>query len=72
MKVLMIDHCFACGMSAIELRVDTRNGRSIRAIEKLGAVLVETLRANMATWTGHVRDTAIYRLSRAEWARHRS
>lgn len=67
MKRLMIDHAFSCGFEAIEFRVDTRNGRSMRAVEKLGAKKTGVLAKNMQTWTGYVRDTAMFRLSRADW-----
>nr|WP_183998741.1 GNAT family protein [Sphingomonas kyeonggiensis] len=67
MKRLMIANAFAKGFAAVQFRVDTRNARSCRAVEKLGARLVETRRADLTTWTGHVRDTAVYRLAREEW-----
>lgn len=67
MKRLMIDHAFANGYDAVEFRVDTRNGRSMRAVEKLGAKKTAVLEKNMQTWTGYVRDTAIFSLSRADW-----
>lgn len=66
-KRLMIDHAFGCGFSRIEFRIDTRNGRSMRAVEKLGARHEGTLRRNRVTWTGYVRDTAVYGLLRDEW-----
>lgn len=69
MKALMIDHAFALGFDTIGFRVDTRNTRSMRAVEKLGAVRTETLIRNMTTWTGHVRDTAVFTLTRKGWAR---
>ena len=37
-KRLMIDHAIARGFTRIEFRIDTRNTRSMRAVEKLGAV----------------------------------
>lgn len=67
MKRLMIARAFAQGHAAIQFRIDTRNARSCRAVEKLGARLVEVRKADLATWTGHVRDTAVYRLERGEW-----
>lgn len=67
MKVLMIDHAFACGFWRVEFTVDTRNIRSMRAMEKLGAVHEGTLRRNRVTWTGYVRDTALYSLLADEW-----
>ncbi|MDF2386764.1 GNAT family N-acetyltransferase [Nostoc ellipsosporum NOK] len=65
MKQLMIARAFAQGHAAIQFRIDTRNTRSRRAVEKLGAALVEVRTADLTTWTGYVRDTAVYRLGSA-------
>ena len=67
-KRLMIDHAIACGYTRIEFRVDTRNQRSMAAVAKLGATLEGVLRRNRITWTGYVRDTAVYSLLPDEWA----
>ena len=67
-KVLMIDHAFACGFWRVEFSVDTRNARSMAALAKLGATHEGTLRRNRKTWTGHVRDTAMFSILREEWA----
>ncbi|MEO9601100.1 GNAT family protein [Parasphingorhabdus sp.] len=69
MKKLMIDHGFDCGFTRIEFRVDTRNKRSMAAVLKLGAKHEGTLRKNRITWTGYVRDTAVFGLLEEEWAR---
>ena len=61
-KHLMIEHAFACGIRRIEFRVDTRNTRSCAAVLKLGAQCEGTLRRNRVTWTGYVRDTAVFGL----------
>jgi RimJ/RimL family protein N-acetyltransferase len=61
-KRLMLDRAAACGFHRIEFRVDTRNTHSMAAVEKLGAVREGILRRHMVTWTGHVRDTALYAL----------
>ncbi|QTD56663.1 GNAT family N-acetyltransferase [Parasphingorhabdus cellanae] len=68
MKKLMIDHAFACGFTRIEFRVDTRNTRSMAAVLKLGAKHEGTLRKNRITWTGFIRDTAVFGLLQEEWA----
>ncbi|MGB3377879.1 MAG: GNAT family protein [Allopontixanthobacter sediminis] len=68
MKTLMIEHAFAKGFTRIEFRVDTRNVRSMAAVSKLGAAHEGTLRRNRVTWTGYVRDTAIFGLLRDDWA----
>jgi RimJ/RimL family protein N-acetyltransferase len=67
MKQLMIDHALACGFTRIEFRVDTRNTRSMAAVLKLGATHEGTLRKNRITWTGFVRDTAVFGLLDEEW-----
>lgn len=67
MKTLMIEHAFACGFRRIEFRVDARNARSQAAVLKLGAVREGLLRAERVTWTGHVRDTALFGLLRDDW-----
>ena len=67
MKTLLIDHAIACGYHRIEFRVDTRNTRSMAAVLKLGATHEGTLRKNRITWTGYVRDTAVFGLLAEEW-----
>ena len=69
MKKLMIEHAFAHGFTRIEFRVDTRNRRSIAAVLKLGAKQEGILRKNRITWTGYVRDTAVFGLLKEEWTR---
>ncbi|MEL7198729.1 MAG: GNAT family protein [Pseudomonadota bacterium] len=66
-KELLIEHAFTCGFHKVELRADSRNKRSIAAIAKLGAGHEGTLRANMVTWTGYRRDTALYGLLKDDW-----
>ncbi len=66
-KKLMIEHAFDCGYRKIEWRVDTRNARSQAAVLKLGAVKEGVLRKNRITWTGFVRDTAIFGMMKDEW-----
>ena len=68
MKRMMIDHAFACGFWRVEFTVDTRNTRSMAAMAKLGAKLEGIMRRNRRTWTGYVRDTAMYSILREEWA----
>jgi RimJ/RimL family protein N-acetyltransferase len=68
-KRLMLDRAFACGFTRVEFRIDTRNTRSMAAVEKLGARRERVLRANRITWTGYVRDTAVYAILAGEWRR---
>ena len=62
LKRLMIEHARACGIVRIVFDVDVRNTRSQAAVRKLGARLDGVLRRNKVTWTGHVRDTAVFSL----------
>lgn len=66
-KRLLLARAFACGIHRVEFRVDIRNARSLAAVAKLGAVREGVLRANMITWTGHVRDTAVFSILSDEW-----
>lgn len=66
-KQLMIDHAFAVGIRRIEFRIDERNARSQAAVAKLGCTKEATLRSERITWTGHVRDTALWSLIAGEW-----
>ena len=67
MKKLLIEHAFANGFTRIHFNVDTRNERSIAAVLKLGAKQEGVLRQNRITWTGYVRDTAVFGLLKDEW-----
>lgn len=68
LKRLMIDHAFAVGIRRIEFRIDERNARSQAAVAKLGCTKEATLRSERITWTGHVRDTALWSILADEWA----
>ena len=59
-KRMMIARAGACGFHRVELRIDTRNTRSMAAAEKIGASLEGVLRRHRFTWTGYLRDTAVY------------
>lgn len=67
LKRLMIDHAFACGFRRIEFRIDARNARSMAAVAAIGGKLEGVLRQERITWTGHVRDTALFAILRDEW-----
>lgn len=67
-KRLMLDHAFSCGLRRVEFRVDVRNSRSQAAVLKLGATKEGILRAERVTWTGHVRDTALFSILAEEWS----
>ena len=52
--------------------VDVRNLRSQAAMAKLGAVREGVLRKHKITWTGHVRDTAVFSITDTEWPQVRA
>jgi RimJ/RimL family protein N-acetyltransferase len=66
-KRLLIGRAFACGFQRIAFCVDARNGRSLAAVEKLGAVREGVLRRNRRIWTGYVRDTVLFSILAEEW-----
>lgn len=68
-KDMMLRRAFACGVRRVEFRVDVRNARSQAAVAKIGGVHEGVLRADRITWTGHVRDTALFSILADEWDR---
>ena len=66
-KTMLFDRAFACGVRRIQFLIDERNGRSQAAITKMGATKEGVLRAERITWTGHVRDTAVFSILSQEW-----
>ena len=66
-KRLMLEHAFEAGAIRVEFVIDVRNARSQAAVEKLGAEREGVLRNHKITWTGHVRDTAIFSITDYEW-----
>ena len=66
-KLLLLGHAFDSGAIRVEFRVDERNGRSEASLQKLGAMKEGSLRRQMITWTGHVRDTAVYSIVDYDW-----
>jgi len=51
----------------VELMVDVRNARSQAAVAGLRAVREGTLRRHKITWTGHIRDTAVFSVTDLDW-----
>jgi RimJ/RimL family protein N-acetyltransferase len=66
-KLLLLAAAFAAGAVRVELMVDLRNLRSQAAVAKLGAQREGTLRRHKITWTGHVRDTAVFSVTDLDW-----
>ena len=66
-KRLLLSHAFDSGAVRVEFMIDVRNARSQAAVLKLGADKEGVLRANKITWTGHVRDTAVFSIIDSDW-----
>ena len=73
MKFLMLNHAFdVMGFEKVEFRIDERNLRSRKAVEKLGAVLEGVLRKNVYLLDGFKRNTCCYGILQDEWAATRT
>jgi len=66
-KRLLLEHAFAGGVVRVEFMVDVRNARSQAAVARLGAVREGVLRRHKITWTGHIRDTAVFSITDLDW-----
>jgi N-acetyltransferase len=67
-KYLLLSHAFESWNSTrVQLKTDSRNLRSQKAIERLGAVREGTLRKDRVISDGYVRDTIFYSILRDEW-----
>lgn len=68
MKLLMLDHAFNdMGFEKVEFRIDERNLRSRKAVEKLGGILEGVLRKNVYLLNGFKRNTCCYGILKEEW-----
>ena len=68
MKLLMLNNAFdEMGYEKVEFRIDERNTRSRKAVEKLGAVLEGVLRENVYLLDGYKRNTCCYGILKNEW-----
>ncbi|WP_297511266.1 GNAT family protein [uncultured Caulobacter sp.] len=66
-KRLLLAHAFDGGAIRVEFVTDVRNARSQAAILKLGATKEGVLRNHKVTWTGHIRDTAVFSITDYDW-----
>jgi RimJ/RimL family protein N-acetyltransferase len=67
-KYLLLKHAFetlAC--IRVWFKTDTRNQRSIRALERIGAIREGVLRNHMVLPDGFIRDSVVYSLLPKEW-----
>ena len=68
MKLLMLNHAFEdMDYEKVEFRIDERNSRSRKAVEKLGAILEGVLRRNVYLLDGYKRNTCCYGILKNEW-----
>ena len=67
-KYLLLEHAFeTLGAIRVQLKTDSRNQQSRRAIERIGAKREGILRNHMIMPDGHYRDTVIYSITLKEW-----
>lgn len=66
-KLMMLRRAFEAGAVRVEFRVDTRNTVSQTAVERMGAKREGVLRRDKLTWTGFMRDTAVFSILDREW-----
>lgn len=67
-KYLLLRHAFEdLGAVRVQLKTDSRNLHSQRAIEKLGAQREGVLRRYQMRSNGYIRDTAMYSILAEEW-----
>ncbi len=68
MKFLMLEHAFGpMGFEKVEFRIDERNTKSRKAVEKLGCTLEGILRKDVYLLDGFKRNTCCYGLLKEEW-----
>jgi RimJ/RimL family protein N-acetyltransferase len=68
-KYLLLQHCFeTLGTVRVQLKADSRNTRSLRAMERIGAIPEGIFRSHRILSDGYIRDTAYYSLIASEWA----
>ena len=68
MKHLMLNYAFEeLQFDKVEFRIDERNIRSRKAVEKLGATLEGILRKNTLMLDGFKRSTCCYGILKEEW-----
>ncbi|WP_296384561.1 GNAT family protein [Winogradskyella sp.] len=68
MKFLMLQYVFeTLEFEKVEFRIDERNNKSRRAVEKLGATLEGILRQDTVMNDGFRRSTCCYGILKAEW-----
>lgn len=68
-KYLLLRHAFeTLGCIRVQLKTDSRNERSQRAIERIGAVKEGVLRNHMILPDGYIRHSVFYSILDSEWS----
>ena len=68
MKFLMLQYSFeTLKFEKVEFRIDHRNQKSRKAVEKLGATLEGILRSDKLMKDGYRRNTCCYGILKTEW-----
>ena len=69
MKFLMLQYAFeTLNFEKVEFRIDSRNQKSRKAVEKLGASLEGVLRKDTVMNDGFRRSTCCYGILKEEWS----
>ena len=67
-KYLLLSHAFeTLGCIRVQLKTDSRNERSQKAIERIGAKKEGILRNHMVLPDGHIRHSVFYSILDSEW-----
>lgn len=67
-KYLMMTHAFESWKYVrVQFKTDSRNIRSLQAIERIGAKFEGILRNHIITPTGYIRDSVYYSVLDSEW-----
>lgn len=67
-KLLLLSNAFErCNVNRVSFEVDSRNGRSLKALEKLGAQKEGVLRKHIVLGDGYIRDTVVFSIIDDEW-----
>jgi N-acetyltransferase len=67
-KYLLLKHAFEnWNLNRVQLKTDSRNTRSQKAIERLGAIKEGVLRKDRILEDGYIRDTVMYSILKEEW-----
>ncbi|MBL8062567.1 MAG: GNAT family N-acetyltransferase [Anaerolineales bacterium] len=72
-KYLLLQHAFeTLGTIRVQIKTDSRNERSQRAIERIGAKKEGVLRNHMILPDGYIRHSVFYSIIDSEWAEVKS